>query len=366
MCDNDTDSICIEGIEDVDIKTESEKIAIQCKYYEGTEYNHSAIAQPLRYMLDHYLSCGGNKINYMIYGYYKSGQDKLKTPFDRNSFKTYFLPLKAFKNINLSDDQMDDFISRLKININADEFEILEEKIITQLKSTFNCNDFEAEYFYYNNSLRVVKELSTNKIIEMRNITKADFILKINKKEVLFNQWYLVKKGLDNYCKMIKREYFSQFNLSPFERFFLIECDSIIPDVEIKSLMIEIGKKYAKISKREPNSFCPYIYLHNLSEERRNEILKCLHDENIKFIDGYDYKGAEFSVTSITQKATSANKINFKIIYDTKSLDMILGNNTATTQEIYQFYIKEPFYINTKHNHVKVLVEQTNHINKII
>ena len=55
-CNNETDSICIEGIEDVDLKTVDESTAIQCKYYAGTEYNHSVIAQPLRYMLDHYLS----------------------------------------------------------------------------------------------------------------------------------------------------------------------------------------------------------------------------------------------------------------------------------------------------------------------
>ena len=69
-CNNETDSICIEGIEDVDLKTVDESTAIQCKYYAGTEYNHSVIAQPLRYMLDHYLSKANNGIKYKIYGYY--------------------------------------------------------------------------------------------------------------------------------------------------------------------------------------------------------------------------------------------------------------------------------------------------------
>ena len=35
-CNNETDSICIEGIEDVDLKTVDESTAIQCKYYAGT------------------------------------------------------------------------------------------------------------------------------------------------------------------------------------------------------------------------------------------------------------------------------------------------------------------------------------------
>lgn len=40
-----TDKIMVEGIEDVDVSSADSKIAIQCKYYEGTEYNHSEISE---------------------------------------------------------------------------------------------------------------------------------------------------------------------------------------------------------------------------------------------------------------------------------------------------------------------------------
>ena len=36
--------------------------------FAGTEYNHSVIAQPLRYMLDHYLSKANNGINIRFMG----------------------------------------------------------------------------------------------------------------------------------------------------------------------------------------------------------------------------------------------------------------------------------------------------------
>ena len=38
------DSLQVEGVEDVDVRTATETTAIQCKYYEKTEYNHSVIA----------------------------------------------------------------------------------------------------------------------------------------------------------------------------------------------------------------------------------------------------------------------------------------------------------------------------------
>lgn len=91
---NDTDTIIVEGIEDVDISTATEETAIQCKYYAKTEYNHSVIAKPIRLMLDHYKEVvNGNKqrINYKLYGYFQSGQTKLTLPIDSTILKKHFL-----------------------------------------------------------------------------------------------------------------------------------------------------------------------------------------------------------------------------------------------------------------------------------
>ena len=364
-CNNETDSICIEGIEDVDLKTVDESTAIQCKYYAGTEYNHSVIAQPLRYMLDHYLSKANNGIKYKIYGYYKSGQDKLILPINIEFFKSNFISLKAFKGLSIEDKQIISFLSNLEIDIAAREFEQQETDIFNELKRLFSCNDFEAEYFYYNNSLRIVKELSINPDISQRRITKREFIDKINSKDIFFNQWFLIKKSIKEYCLMIKREYFSPLNLSPFERFFVIECDSIISDTEIKSLLIQIGNKYSKIEAKNPSPFCPYVYLYGLPENRLKNILKSLHDDNFIFIDGYDYKDAEFSVNSIVKKATCYNGLKLKILYNKEDLDSVI-DSIQKTRKIYQFYTRIPFYENTNHEHIKILVEQTIHINKII
>lgn len=365
-CENDTDSICIEGVEDVDLNTVNEVTAIQCKYYAGTEYNHSVISQPLRYMVDHYLSKEDNlDMKYKIYGYYNSGQHKLTTPIDNESFRDKFCGLKAFEGLVLTEEKLIAFLSILEINIHADEFEQQESNIFNELKSCFNCNDFEAEYYYYNNALRIVKDLSIKPDKRRRSITKGEFIAEISNKSTLFDQWFLAKKGVGKYCSAIKKEFFTYSNLSPFERFFIIECDAQISDTEIKTLLIEVGKKYSKISKREPNSFCPYIYLHGLPKNRLCVVLEKLHNDKVVFIDGYDYKGAEFSIESICKKATAHNEIMLKILYNQDVLDLVI-NKIATTREIYQFYTNVPFYENSNHKHIKVSVEQTMHINQII
>lgn len=108
-CRHDDDMVVIEGIEDIDLKTADEKTAIQCKYYAKTDYNHSVIAKSLRFMLDHYLSNEASGIRYKIYGHYKNGSEKLKTPVTLEFFKKQFITLHVFNNLSISDDKLSSF-----------------------------------------------------------------------------------------------------------------------------------------------------------------------------------------------------------------------------------------------------------------
>lgn len=367
-CQNDDDEITIEGIEDVDLTTADETTAIQCKFYSKTEYNHSVIAPALYYMMKHYLRKSNPRIRYKIYGFYKKGIEKLETPLTVDFFKTNFMSLSVFKNIEISDNEIEDFLDVLEIDNNAQAFDQQEMSIREKVKYLFNCSDFEAEHYYYNNALYVVRELATNQNVEKRIISKQKFIDRINNKDILFNCWYVYKKGVEKYCSSIKKEYFSiTFNSSPYERFFLIECDSLISESEIKFLLIGISRKWCKISRREPQSFCPYVYLHAISLEKLNSVMTGLRDDNFTFIDGYDFRGSSFSVQSIVKKATAGNGIQLKIIHERDMIDLVLNSVTAT-REIYQFFTTKVFYqnANSMHRHLKIPVEQTKDINCII
>ena len=85
----------------------------------------------------------------------------------------------------------------------------------------FHCNLFEAEYYYYNNTLRVIKQLATEQDIAKRSISKRNFLSAINQKQPLFESWYMEYRGIVEYCRAVKQEYFSQINISPYARFFL-------------------------------------------------------------------------------------------------------------------------------------------------
>jgi hypothetical protein len=182
---------------------------------------------------------------------------------------------------------------------------------------------------------------------------------------MIFNSWLREKKGVEKYCKTIRKEFFSHFNISPHERFFLIDCDSLITDIAIKDIVIKISENWCKLSKRERNTFCPYVFLHNLTTERLVTIKKLLQADNVTFLDGYDFYGADFSVKSISKKATHTNNVSLKIINEPKYIDNILEAG-ETTREIYQFFINEPYYENNRHKHIKASVARTADINTII
>lgn len=384
---NDNDSIVIEGIEDVDISTNDEEVAIQCKYYSKTKYNHSVIAKPIRLMLKHFKDVKDGKkvgINYYLYGYYKEETEKLESSLTIEALKENFLTYKEkekkgeeevivehryYQELGLNDNDLEEFINKLEINIKAMSYEEQVEKIIGCLQNKFNCSSFMAENYYYNNALRIVKELATQNDIRKRKITKGDFVKLIDNKKLLFNEWYILLKGKNNVLKAIRKEYFTQLNISPFERFFLIDIDKVNYNrYELKELIMIISKKWTRISSKLPDPFCPYIYIHNLSSKELIEIKMELQNEGIKFIDGFSFQGSEFSVDEMRKTANSKNGISIKIINDISYIDLLIANILTKTKEIYQFYITEPFY-NTNDKSVKkvnIQVESIKDIKEIV
>ena len=225
---NNNDSITIEGIEDIDINSATEETAIQCKYYSKTAYNHSVIKKPIRLMLSHYKETIENnkpELKYKLYGHFNSGQDKLTLPITIESLKTNFLSYTKDKvkhehhaDLGLSDDDLIRFLDLLEININAREYTEQLNEILTRIQNEFSCDKFEAEHYYYNNALKVIKDIAVKNDVSGRIISKSQFLNKIDKKEVLFNLWFLQLKGKLKHFRELRRKYFTSLNTSPFEK----------------------------------------------------------------------------------------------------------------------------------------------------
>lgn len=375
---NDNDTIVVEGVEDVDIRTATDETAVQCKYYAKTEYNHSVIAKPIRLMLNHYKDAKNGlkqKINYVLYGYYEKGQEKLILPINITFLKENFLTYTKDKikyyhhqSLGLTDDNLREFLSCLTININAVDYQTQLANIIRLLEKQFECSTFEAENFYYNNALNMIKNISVNGDISEREISKSEFLEKINIRAVLFNEWFILYKGKKKLLLELRSKYFSNLNNSPFERFFLVEIESCnYIRSELKELLFIISKKWSNLSKRADNPFCPYVYIHNICDQELIEVKKEFWTENFITIDGFDFDGALFNPKSISKVANHSNQIKIKIVNQVDYLHLIF-NEIQKTKEVYQFFITNPFlelnYPNIKH--IKIQIEKLSDIKEII
>lgn len=356
-----SDSIVVEGVEDIDIKTATEITAIQCKYYEKTEYNHSVIAEPIRLMLNHFKEVKDGKqpeLNYKLRGYYKSGQSKLILPLSLQRLKDDFLTysrtekiakintkIKHFHHIelNLNDSDLLKFLSLLEIDINAKEFEQQYKDIIQFLKVEFKCSDFVAENYFYNSALKEIRNLSKDSNITNRNISKENFLKLINNSQIIYNEWFLKIKGEKLHFANLRKEFFGNLNILFKERYFLFDVSvGTNTRAEIKDLLHLVIKKYTKIIS-QPTPFCPYVYLHGVSKSELIEIKKDLIEDGIILHDGFDFEGAIYNPNSILIKPNVNHQIKLKFINDLTYLHTTLSL-TARKSEIYQFYIKNSFF----------------------
>lgn len=84
----------IEGVEDIDITDpQEETIAIQCKYYQESDFQPSIIKDAISWMVKDFserLENKKNLINYKLYGHYKSGHERLRKPLEVEDLKKFF------------------------------------------------------------------------------------------------------------------------------------------------------------------------------------------------------------------------------------------------------------------------------------
>lgn len=373
------DSIEIECTEDIDIRTATEVTAIQCKYYAKTEYNHSVIKDAVMHMLAHFneTKIGSKpKVKYAIKGHYASGQDKLDGDISVEFLKKHFLTytvekVKRFRHdeLKLSDADLGDFLSHLSVDINAVEFDAQFGEVIKELGNAFKCKPFSAQYFFYSNALAVVRELSIKPIAADRTITKKAFLEKVNTSSLLFNEWFVQMRGKKAHLAALRSEYFTELNVSPYERFFLVEVGPApIIRSELKALVDLLSRKWSKLSKREPTPFCPYLYIHGISETELRALKKELNAEGFSFVDGYDFQGADFSATSITKAANHGNGIKVKFLNSLCNLEEVVNLISTKTRRIYQFHLGSSYftYENASVSHVRIQVEMFDDIKSII
>nr|WP_295782384.1 DUF4297 family anti-phage-associated protein [Rhodoferax sp.] len=360
-------SVVIEGIEDIDFTDGSDDVLVQCKYYEGTEYNHSVIKDAVIQMLRHYHKAGQfekQQLRYRVFGHYKSGQDKLKQPFNLNFLKENFLTYTEsdkdkkktkqleHERLKLSDAQLAHFQNLLEINIDAPSYENQQSQIVTTLKTQIAiCSQEDAEVFYYPNAINAIQRLAVKQDIKDRKITKADFLARINCKEIVFNRWLHQKFGDEYYAKSIKRKHFkfASTKVPCASRIFVIDTAGEFEISKVTTLLSNLGNRFSHVEHKstpQKDRFCPYVILRDLPIQDLIALKKNLLQQGINFVDGYPFQGSDFDPKLVASAPTKDNLIKLKFIPSLEQIKPMGKELKGSFIEVFDFFKSSPLEVN--------------------
>ena len=374
--DND-EKIVIEGVEDVDLNSANGlQKAVQCKYYEATKLTNSVLRKIVEPMLVDDKN-RTEKIKYHLYGHFRDyGELPLK---DTVAFREKVLAYtkgtgkrkKTFnlsKDLGISDTELTSFLTRLSFT-HTKKYNTHREIVVKAIRDEMVCTQDEAKSLFYPSAFTLVSELGTRKTKAERTITKSDFLSQINPKQVIYHQWLLQEQEQEKYSRMMRRTFFSQSNVSPYARFFVVECATSETVVNLKTLVAEISRKWSshKTKRLEPkNRYSPYLLLKNLPADTLAELKSQLHSEGMKLVDGFPFLGSKFNPEQVNQLQTFENQIAIRFLSDAAQLEAAIKAVTYRNCEIYEFYQSNRLPKSNSEFHVQIPVSNISQIKNIV
>ncbi|MFC5473514.1 DUF4297 family anti-phage-associated protein [Paraherbaspirillum soli] len=351
--------VTVEGIEDVDLTEGGENVLTQCKYYEGTEYNHSVIKDAVIHMLRHFKDNGctsGQDFSYRVYGYYKSGQEKLPADFDVEFLKKHLLTYKSegvthevHAELVMSDAQLESFRQLLEINIRAMSYDDQQDEAMCLLRSQIpGCLQEDAEVFYYPNAINVIQSLAIKANLNDRKISKAQFIARVNRKDIVFSAWLLKKFGDEYYTREVKKKHFhfpSSTKVPKSTRIFVLDTASEFDLANLTQLLAKIGKRFSHVENRNTSladRFCPYVLVLGASSAELISLKENLLGQGIELADGHAFNGAQFSAVRLARPPTKDNLTQLKFIGSASQIGQVASSITGSTMEIFDFFKTAP------------------------
>lgn len=351
-------SITVEGIEDVDVRTAGDESLIQCKYYEGTDYNHSVIKDAVIQMLRHFHNsarASRARTKYRIYGHFQDGQDKFPALVDLAFLKKHLLSFtekkvfhEAHIELAISDTDLAQFLGALTIDVRGRSYEAQQLQVENLLKSHINdTNSLDLKAFYYPLAIHTIQTLAVQQNEADRRLTKSQFLTRVSQKEAVFSAWLEQKFGRAHYAQSVRRRYFqiSGTKMTRSARIFIFTLGNDTILSEVIALLTRLGERYSHTElRRTPahDRFCPYILIPDATPDQLVSIKTKLMDSGILIQDGYPFLGSQFSPRLLAAPPGSENLYKIKFIPSVGHLLALTSEIKGMPVEIFEFYRVAP------------------------
>jgi hypothetical protein len=352
--------VTIEGaIEDIDIESINSNTTIQCNYHEEQSFKISSIISPILEMLCHFGESRsvGKDMNYILYAYFGKNNrnitiDELKLHL--NTLKDKEVIVKYFPSIyNIEDNKIiklanqerktvedkkkiiDYFIGKRDFlqyqvdietfwahfqYIQAEKLDELQQQVVEKL--IILSDEETARTLYYPNLLTKINEISSEKDISKRKITKQTIVAWLREqKSVLATKLAIEVLGKDKVLKE-KREYLAS----------LFEGNSHIRAFVFSALFVDNNRSdilpfilhYLDKYNCKPKLHKPPIFIFDIRENDVNSIIRELYNYKINvncgIVGGHFLPGEFVNNTTCSPdfkcKITVENNITNEILKD--------------------------------------------------
>lgn len=362
----------IEGIEDLDVESEDEKVLIQYKYHEEQAFVNSKVAKPIALMFNHFLDNQDKQIKYKLFIFLA---DNSLPDLDVEILLS-ILKLKG------STDNIDDnkktlvkdlqlvakFKSKLEWKL-TQKYDELENDVITKLTSLNRLTNEESKILYLSNAIKFIIDLAIQKNEVSRQITKRLFIDKLNAyKDVIYTSYLLREKGFTELKSILKKQKVT-LNIKPNTTDYIINiCD--INRNELPFFMIELSKKFCY--KGNKDDYRPLLFIIDCDitqyKEFKGKIYSYLvsNSEDIKINDGYEDYSFNIKKFNDTRIHRPHRKTNHK--YNMVSFNFRLLHKSIYLQNITQIAHSNPclFMIDREYTDLINTTEKHFYLNKTL
>ena len=342
---NNSDSIIIEGIEDIDIESATETTLIQCKYLSKPKFINSAVRSPIILMLDHFIdSQTPNNFKYVLYSHFENkvpGNEPVVDLTRLKSILTYSVSrVQKHYEIekSITDIQLNAFLTQFSFMFGT-EFHAQQKQVLDIFRATFSCSELEADIHFYNNALRIVIDKAINRNELDRKITKREFIEAIDCRQNLFNEWFIKLRSKKEYLKLLAQNLNATKVLNPHRTKIVLIGKNIInadnSELPIESFIENLINKYYKLNSSLRNAK-PITIVLDCNQHILKGVKEYLIENETLFNDGYEYikfSPSLFNKEPIITKSNNGQKIvnssyMVKLIsYDTFSQNISLITN---------------------------------------
>lgn len=182
--------VVIEGIEDVDIITPSDRTVVQVKYHAGQKYaTPRSIREPVEGLLDGYSK--ETKLRPVLYAHFATGVVPQRlTIADLKIALTSGRASTPWERWSRYDDAiLRGFCSVFRI-VSGESRIGQKQRLIDELATVFHVNEATAEAVYYPAALSYVAELAVVKNAAQRTTDRAHFIKELSYLAAVWTKWH--------------------------------------------------------------------------------------------------------------------------------------------------------------------------------